>query len=69
MAQQLLQPIPELLDIHNLAAAELWHEWKESWKQYSRATGLSTKEEPIQVSTLLIVIGASARRVFFFISV
>ena len=46
MAQQSLLPIPEPLDIHNLAK------------------GLSTKKEPIQVSTLLTVIDASARPVF-----
>ena len=64
MAQQSILPIPEQLDIHNSAAAELWHEWRESWKHYSRATGLKEKDESIQVSTLLTVIGVTARRVF-----
>ena len=50
------------LDIHNLAAVELW-QWKEIRKHYAHATGLSIKEEPIQVSTLLTIIGASTRRI------
>ena len=57
-------PAPEPLDIHNAAAAELWCEWVQTWKHYARATGLSEKPEAVQVSTLLTVIGAPARRVF-----
>ena len=46
--QQSLLPIPEQLDIHNSAAAELWHNWRESRKHYSRATGLNEKDECVQ---------------------
>ena len=42
MAHTSLLQAPEALDIHNAAAV------------YARATGLSDKEEPVQVSTLLI---------------
>ena len=52
MAQYSILPIPEQLNIHNSAAAELWHEWRESWKHYLRATGQNEKDESIQVSTL-----------------
>ena len=64
MAHAALLPAPEQLDIHNAIAAELWKEWEGAWKHYARATGLSTKEEAVQVSTLLTVIGPQARRVF-----
>ena len=60
MAHASLLPAPEALDIHNAAAAELWKEWDNTWKHYARATGLSDKEEPVQVSTLLTVIGPQA---------
>jgi len=38
-------------------------QWMQTWKHYAHATGLSEKTESVQVSTLLTVIGALARRV------
>ena len=54
---------PEQLDIHNAMATELWKEWEEAWMHYARAIGLNEKEDIVQVSTLLTVIGPQARRV------
>ena len=55
IAHAVLLPAPERLNIHNTMAAELWKEWEKAWMHYARATGLSEKEDTMQVSTLLRV--------------
>ena len=51
------------LDMDSRNLAETWREWQESWELYEISSGLSTKDEKIQVATLLSVIGVKARRV------
>ena len=43
---------------------EKWRRFKRAWNNYSLATGLSEKDEPVQVATLLMVSGEEAREVF-----
>ena len=57
-------PPASTLDIHDTQAAEKWRRFKRAWNNYSLATGLSEKDEPVQVATLLTVIGEEAREVF-----
>ena len=61
--QSMLLP-PTVLEIHDTQAAEKWKLFKRAWNNYSLATGLSKKTEPVQVTTLLTVIGEEAREVF-----
>ena len=58
----LLPPAP--LDIHDTNAADKWKKFKRAWTNYSLATKLNKKSEPIQVATLLTVIGEEVREVF-----
>ena len=64
MASNYMLPPPLVLDIHDQQAAEKWKKFKLAWTNYSLATGLSDKAEPVQVATLLTVIGEEAREVF-----
>lgn len=57
-------PPPAPLDIHDTNAADKWKKFKRAWTSYSLATELNKKSEPIQVATLLTVIGEEAREVF-----
>ena len=57
-------PPPPPLEIHDVQAAERWRRFKVAWVNYSVATGLNTKEENVQVATLLTVIGEDAREVY-----
>ena len=61
--QYTLQP-PAPLDIHDTNAADKWKKFKRAWTNYSLATELNKKSEPIQVATLLTVISKEAREVF-----
>ena len=54
---------PKELDMDSQNLAETWREWQESWKLYEISSGLSKKDEKVQVATLLSVIGVKARRV------
>ena len=64
MASNYMLPPPLVLEIHDQQAAEKWKKFKLAWTNYSLATGLSDKAEPVQVATLLTVIGEEAREVF-----
>ena len=63
-APQYTLPPPAPLDIHDTNAADKWKKFKRAWTNYSLATELNKKSEPIQVATLLTVIGEEAREVF-----
>ena len=54
-------PPPPPLEIHG---ADKWRKFKRAWASYSLATELDKKPEPVQVATLLTVIGEEAREVF-----
>ena len=64
MASNYTLPPPSPLEIHDPQAAEKWKKFKLAWSNYSLATGLSEKNEAVQVATLLTVIGEEAREVF-----
>ena len=57
-------PPPPPLDIHGTQAADNWKKFKRAWTNFSLATELNKKPEPVQVATLLTVIGEEAREVF-----
>ena len=57
-------PPPAPLEIHGPQAAENWKRFKQAWTNYALATELNKKDEPVQVATLLTVIGKEAREVF-----
>ena len=60
MATGYTLPPPPPLEIHDPQAAEKWKKLKLAWNNYALATGLSGKTEPVQVATLLTVIGEEA---------
>ena len=64
MASPFTLPSPVPLDIHNSNAADKWKKFIRAWTNYLLATELNRKSEPIQVTTLLTVIGVDARKVF-----
>ena len=64
MAANYMLPPPAPLEIHDTQVAEKWKRFKSVWAHYSLATGLSEKTDPVQVATLLTVIGEEAREVF-----
>ena len=57
-------PPPPPLDIHGTQAADNWKKFKRAWTNFSLAIELNKKPEPVQVATLLTVIGEEAREVF-----
>lgn len=57
-------PPPPSLDIHGTQAANNWKKFKRAWANFSLAIELNKKPEPVQVATLLTVIGEEAREVF-----
>ena len=57
-------PPPTPLDIHDSNAAEKWKEFEQAWRNYSIAMKLHQEPETVQIATLLMVIGAEARKVF-----
>ena len=57
-------PVPGTLNIDAENVAMLWRDWKQQWVHYSRAVDLSSKNELVQVSTLLTCMGVDARRVY-----
>ena len=58
-------PPPPPLNIHDSNAAEEWKEFEEAWRNYSVPMKLHQEPETVQIVTLLTVIGAEARKVFF----
>ena len=57
-------PPPAPFDIHSPNASECWNRFKNAWDNYSLATKLNKEDEPVQVATLLTVIGEEAREVY-----
>ena len=57
-------PPPPPLDIHGSQVYEKWTRFKRVWTNYATAMELSKKPQPVQVVTLLTVIGEDAREVF-----
>ena len=64
MASKYMLPPPPALEIHDSQAAEKWRRFKRAWTNYSLATGLSEKDQAIQVATLLTIVGEEACEVF-----
>ena len=57
-------PPPPPLEIHGVQAADNWKKFKRAWTNFSLAIELNKKPEPVQVATLLTVIGEEVREVF-----
>ena len=57
-------PPPPALEIHDGNVAEKWKKFRLAWSNYALSTELNKKSEPIQVATLLTVIGEDARDVY-----
>ena len=57
-------PVPMALDIHDVNAADKWRKFLNAWTNYALATELYTKPQPVQVATLLTVIGEDSREVY-----
>ena len=64
MASPFTLPPLAPLDIYDSNAADKWKKFIRTWTNYSLATELNKKSEPIQVATLLTVIGEDAHKVF-----
>ena len=56
-------PLPAPLEIHDHNAAEKWRKFRLAWENYALATELNKKAQPVQVATLMTVIGEDAREV------
>ena len=57
-------PVPTALDIHDVNAADMWRKFLNAWTNYALATELDSKPQPVQVATLLTVIGEDSREVY-----
>ena len=57
-------PVPMALDIHDVNAADKWRTFLNAWTNYALATELDSKPKPVQVATLLTVIGEDSREVY-----
>ena len=57
-------PVPMALDIHDVNAADKWRKFLNAWTNYALATELDTKPQPVQVATMLTVIGEDSREVY-----
>ena len=54
-------PMPMALDIHDVNAADKWQTFFNVLTNYTLATELDSKPQPVQVATLLTVIGEDCR--------
>ena len=63
MASGYSLPPPAPLKIHDQNAAEKWKKFRLAWENYALATELNKKAQPVQVATLMTVIGENAREV------
>ena len=57
-------PVPPPLEIHDSNAADNWRKFLAAWENYALATELGGKPQPVQVATLLTVIGEDGREVY-----
>ena len=63
-ASNYMLPPPSALGINNIQTAERWRRFKMAWSNYSVTTEVNTKDEAVQFSTLLTVVGEDAREVY-----
>ena len=64
MATGFILPPPPPLEMYDGNVAEKWKKFRLAWGNYALATELNKKSEPVQVATLLTVIGEDARDVY-----
>ena len=64
MASRFSLPPPAPLEIQDPNVAEKWKKFLLVWENYALATELNKKSEPVQVATLLTLIGEEAREVY-----
>ena len=57
-------PVPPPLEIHDSNVADKWRKFLAAWENYALATELRGKPQPVQVATLLTVIGEDGREVY-----
>ena len=57
-------PVPPPLEIHDSNAADKWRKFLAAGENYALATELGDKPQPLQVATLLTVIGEDGREVY-----
>lgn len=55
---------PPALEIHDGNEQERWEKFRLAWSSYALATELNKKSEPVEVATLLTVIGEDTRDVY-----
>ena len=55
---------PDPLDLDGSNVSDMWRKWKQRFELFSLASGLSSKDEGIQATTLLHVIGPDALEVY-----
>lgn len=65
MASGYTLPPPPPLDIHGAQVADSWKKFKHTWLNLLLATKLNKEPEPVQVATLLTVVGEEAHEVLF----
>ena len=64
MATGFTLPPPLALELNDGNVVERWKRFYLAWSNYALATELNEKPEPVQVATLLTIIGEDARDVF-----
>ena len=55
---------PEALNLEESNLADTWRRWKQRFKVFSLASGLSEKAEKVQAAALLHVAGTEALEVY-----
>jgi len=55
---------PDPLDLDGSNVSDKWRKWKQRFELFSLASGLSSKDEGIQATTFLHVIGPDALEVY-----
>ena len=56
--------MPATLEIHDSNAADEWRKFPAGWENYALATELGDKPQPVQVATLLTMIGEDGREIY-----
>ena len=64
MATGFTLPPPPTLELNDGNVEERWKRFYFAWSNYALATELNERPEPLQVATLLTIIGEDARDVF-----
>ena len=55
---------PDPLDLDSSNIYDVWRKWKQCFELFSLASGLSSKDEGIQATTLLHMVGPNALQVY-----